>query len=427
MSGATEREADPGATSPPTPVAFAVGVATRNQAETIGPLFGQIEHDLNAAFPAGGVILQADCGSQDDTVLRARAGLASGGGTGLTQLPVLSEGLAAPIGASQVDPAALRCLLEESRRIDAPGCAVLDAQVRSLPPGWIERLARPIVDDEVDVVAPYYLRHPLDGTLTSGIAYPFQRALYGKQVRYPLGTDFACSRRFFTTLLTGKGAVWPPELARVGSEAWLLTRAMAGDFRIGQAFLGVKDSGASEAVGNEVADVLGRVLSALFLEMERQATVWQKIRRSVPAPLFGAPVAGSPEPRAVDVGRALESFRLGQRNLQEIWSLVLSPAELLELGKLARRSDDAFRFPDGLWARVVYDFALAHRLRVMARDHLLAAFVPLYLGWLAGFALELGEPDPVVAERRIEELCLRFESEKPYLIARWRWPDRFMP
>ncbi len=425
MSGATERESDAGAAPPATQVAFAVGVATRNQAGTIGPVLGEITRGLHAAFPSGGVLLQADCGSQDDTVERARAAVPPA--TLLTQLAVQSDGLAAPVAASIVDPAALRCLLEEARRIDAPGCAVLDAQVGSLPAGWIERLARPIVEDQVDVVAPYYLRHPFDGTLTSGIAYPLQRALYGKQIRYPLGTDFACSRRFLTSLTTGKGAVWPPELARVGCEAWLLTRAMAGEFRIGQAFLGVKDAPTGESVGNEVTGVLSRVLSALFLEMERQATVWQKVRRSVPAPLFGAPVAGSPEPRAVDLGRALESFRLGQRNLPEIWSLVLSPAELLELAKLARRSDDTFRMPDGLWARVVYDFALAHRLRVMNREHLLAAFVPLYLGWLAGFALELGEPDPVAAERRIEELCLRFESEKPYLIARWRWPDRFTP
>ncbi len=424
MSGATERETDPGAAPPPAQVAFAVGVATRNQAETIGPVLGEISRGLLAAFPAGGVLLHADCASQDDTVLRARAAVSPD--LVLTQLPVQADGVA-PVGAELVDPAALRCLLEEAKRIDAPGCVVLDAQVRTLPASWVERLARPIAEDQVDVVAPYYLRHPLDGTLTSGIAYPLQRALYGRQVRFPLGTDFACSRRFLTSLLTGKGALWPPELSRVGSEAWFLTRAMAGDFRIGQAFLGVKDAATGESAGNDVAGVLARVLSALFLEMERQASVWQKVRRSVPTPLFGAPAAGSPEPRAIDVGRALESFRLGQRNLTEIWGLVLSPAELLELGKLARRSDDAFRVPDGLWARIVYDFALAHRLRVMSREHLLAAFVPLYLGWLAGFALELGEPDPVAAERRIEELCLRFESEKPYLIARWRWPDRFMP
>ena len=104
-----------------------------------------------------------------------------------------------------------------------------------------------------------------------------------------------------------------------------------------------------------------------------------------------------------------------------------APHALLELARLARRPEAEFRFPDGLWARIVYDFGLAHRLRVMNRDHLLAAFLPLYQGWLAGFAGEVGEADPVRAEQRIEELCLRFESEKPYLISRWRWPDRFNP
>jgi len=423
MSGATERES--GTAVSPTQVAFVVGVSTRNQAETIGPLLGAVARDLGVAFPSGAILLHADCGSHDDTVLRARAAVDPA--TRLTQLPVQSDGLAPPGGVPGIDPAALRALFEETRRVDALGCAMLDSRVRTLSAGWIERLAGPIVEDQVDVVAPCYLRHPLDGTLTSGIAYPLQRALYGKQVRFPLGTDLACSRRFLTLLTTGKGAVWPAELARVGSEAWLLTRAMAGDFRIGQALLGVKDTADGEAVGHEVTEVLGRVLGALFLEMERQATVWQKIRRSVPTPMFGPPLAGTPEPRVVDVSRALESFRLGQRSLQEIWGMVLSPAELLELGKLAGRSDDAFRMPDGLWARIVYDFALAHRLRVMTREHLLAAFVPLYHGWLAGFALELGDPDPAAAERRIEELCLRFESEKPYLISRWRWPDRFSP
>ena len=30
-------------------------------------------------------------------------------------------------------------------------------------------------------------------------------------------------------------------------------------------------------------------------------------------------------------------------------------------------------------------------------------------------------------EARVEQLCLRYETEKPYLISRWRWPDRFSP
>ena len=79
----------------------------------------------------------------------------------------------------------------------------------------------------------------------------------------------------------------------------------------------------------------------------------------------------------------IASFQLGYRNLQEVWSLVLSPATILELKRLTRAAAEQFRMPDELWVRVIYDFALAHRLRVMSRDHLLRSLTPLYLAWVA--------------------------------------------
>jgi hypothetical protein len=89
--------------------------------------------------------------------------------------------------------------------------------------------------------------------------------------------------------------------------------------------------------------------------------------------------------------------------------------------------DDAFLFPDHVWVRIVYDFAVAHHLRTIARDHLLRALTPLYLGWVASFVIQMQEADAAAVEARIEELCARYEQDKPYLISRWRWPDRFSP
>jgi hypothetical protein len=40
---------------------------------------------------------------------------------------------------------------------------------------------------------------------------------------------------------------------------------------------------------------------------------------------------------------------------------------------------------------------------------------------------EMGDAGAVRLEDRLEQLCLQFEAEKPYLISRWRWPDRFNP
>jgi hypothetical protein len=106
--------------------------------------------------------------------------------------------------------------------------------------------------------------------------------------------------------------------------------------------------------------------------------------------------------------------------------LVLPPSTLFELRKLARLPVEQFRLPDELWVKVVYDFALAHRLRTISRDHLLRSMTPLYLGWVASYAHDLNS-GAMSEERRLERLSLAYETGKSYLVSRWRWPDRFNP
>jgi glucosylglycerate synthase len=97
------------------------------------------------------------------------------------------------------------------------------------------------------------------------------------------------------------------------------------------------------------------------------------------------------------------------------------------LRRMSRLAQDQFRFPDQAWVRIVYDFALGHRLRTISRDHLLRSFTPLYLGWIASYALEMQTARTTDADLRIERLSKAFEDNKSYLVSRWRWPDRFNP
>jgi hypothetical protein len=84
----------------------------------------------------------------------------------------------------------------------------------------------------------------------------------------------------------------------------------------------------------------------------------------------------------------------------------------------------SFRFDDGLWARIIYDFALGYRLRVLAREHILRSLVPLYLAWLASFIIEVRDRTDDEVAQRLERVCAAFEAQKPYLISKWRWPER---
>jgi hypothetical protein len=145
-------------------------------------------------------------------------------------------------------------------------------------------------------------------------------------------------------------------------------------------------------------------------------------------PTFGAP--GIREDDAIapaELQRMIETFQLGYRNLAEIWGVALTPATLVGLKRLTNLGLSQFRMADDLWVRVVYDFALAHRQRAINREHLLRAMTPLYLAWVASYALETKDASITDFQNRLERLALAYESQKPYLLSRWRWPDRFNP
>lgn len=121
----------------------------------------------------------------------------------------------------------------------------------------------------------------------------------------------------------------------------------------------------------------------------------------------------------------LQGFRLAYTNLREIWGLVLPPHTMLGLKRLSLIDGPAFRMPEDLWARIVFDFLIAYRLRTLNRGHLLGALIPLYLAWVASHINVIGAgEDP---ERHIDTHAAAFEADKAYLVARWRWPDRFNP
>jgi hypothetical protein len=131
-----------------------------------------------------------------------------------------------------------------------------------------------------------------------------------------------------------------------------------------------------------------------------------------------------PEP-AIDVRQLIESFQLGFADLEEVWSEILPPVTVLELRRLAQTPVDRFRLDDRSWARIIYDFTVGHHLQVIRRDHLLGCLTPLYLGWLSSLVLHTQDAAATAVAERLEAVCRGFEAEKPYLISRWRWPERF--
>lgn len=394
-------------------------------ADTVGAVAAAVRDGLARDFAgATSRIVLVDGDPADGAAERARA--AFGGSGGLMEVQIPRGGidlLGLPYHGIPGKAPGVHAVLATARDLGAHTCVVLDAAVRSMTPQWLDWLARPILQHEFDFVSPYYHRHPYEGAITKGVVYPVFRALYGVRVRQPASAEFACSARVRDHFL--KEGFWDREGVNVGIDLWLSGSAASDEFRLAEASLGIRSHQSRGEDALDLGATMTQVLGSLFADLEHRAERWQRTRGSVPVQRFGElPAAPASRPSKVDPERLIESFRLGYRELRDVWTWVLPTRTIVDLRRLMDAPVAQFRFDDGLWARVIYDYAVGYRIRVLARDHLLQSLVPLYLGWLASFALQVGDLDAQGIEARVEGLAAAFEAQKSYLIARWRWPER---
>jgi len=324
------------------------------------------------------------------------------------------------------DSDTFRAVFSLAGEVYARACTVLGAgpgfSRASTPAEKLVLLLGPGLEGSFDLVMPLYTTQVFDDLLNKSILYPLTRALYGHRVRNPLANELQASSRLFAPLSATAGKDAGRQQGRL---LWPATTAASRNLKICQVHIGARP--AQNYEGIELSDALAQLVGPLFLDMEDNAAFWQRVRGSHEVPTFGVPETALKPLEDVDVRPMLEAFQLGVRNLRDIWSLVLPPVTLLELKKLANLAAEEFRLPDALWARIVYDFSLASRLRNIHRAHLFGALTPLYLSWAASYAMEINRTGFAAAEERLEGLARTYESEKPYLLSRWRWPDRFHP
>ncbi|HEX4155377.1 MAG TPA: hypothetical protein VHY48_07170 [Acidobacteriaceae bacterium] len=301
---------------------------------------------------------------------------------------------------------------------DIANVLLLGPDASSLPLSAIRQMAE-VLWAGADLTVPSYSLGPHEGLVNSGLLYPITRALFAN-VRFPLVADAGMSKRMalrmktiaqrHATLSQPDTVVWPVAEAAVAALA-------VRQIDAGSRFLRAPDVADFNALFIEVA-------GALFLDIEAKASFWQRTRARVMATgMQSSPVDYNDDDG--ELSSMVEAFRLAYNNLQEIWSLVLPPQSLLALKKLSISEPSVFSMPRELWARIVYDFALAFHLRTLNRGHLLGALTPLYLAWAA--SMLRSTHDQATSAAHHEETAIAFEREKPYLVSRWRWPDRFNP
>ena len=398
-----------------------VGIPSYNNAATISHVVAATQAGLEKYFPQyRGVIVNSDGSSNDGT---REAVLKTGLDKGqllLVTTPLFPvHRLSFPYHGIPGKGSAFRLIFQIAHRLGAKACAVVDSDLRSITPEWIDLLLRPILHAGFDFVAPYYHRHKYDGTITNSIVYPSTRSLYGLRVRQPIGGDFGIGPGLLARYL--ERTDWETDTARFGIDIWMTTIAIAEGYRICQSFLGAKLHNAKDP-GLDLSAMLHQVVGSVFRLMQDYESVWMARTGSQDVDLFGFRYGVGLDPIEVNTERMLAAFRRGCEELGEVWSMALSPETYEAVRKIARSSDGCRRISVWmmtLWARIILDFAIAYKRQPVERAHLLKSLTPLYLARVASFVLQTRILTSDEVEREIERLCVCFEQKKAELIRQW--------
>jgi len=347
--------------------------------------------------------------------------------------------------------AALRTIFEIAAALDVQALVVVDSDLRSIVPEWIELLAGPILKGGYDFVAPLYARYKYDGTITNTVTYPLTRALYGHRIRQPIGGDFGVSGDLVRHYLSLDD--WTDDVSRFGIDIWMTTSALAGGFAVCQTRLGAKVHDPKDP-GSDLGPMFRQVVGTIMRLAQRYSEHWLPIRGSHDVPAYGFERIIDPPPLEVNTLRLLSEFHAGSLTLADTWRSMLAPSTaevVMELATEAGRLGDGaraklgiggdvastsastlqmaeavstFHFPDDAWARVVYDLVIAGRDAQPSLETLVAALVPIYFGRVASFVIENRNVTTDQAEERVERQAREFELLKPYLVERWHAAER---
>jgi glucosylglycerate synthase len=399
-----------------------IGIPSYNNVKTIAHVVRAVQAGLAKYYPQYiGVIVNSDGGSTDGTreaVLSARV---EEGQLLMLSTPLYAvHKLSFPYHGIPGKGSAFRMIFQIAEKLQAKACAVVDSDLRSITPEWVDLLLRPIIHAHYDFVAPYYHRHKYDGTITNSIVYPLTRALYGLQVRQPIGGDFGLSLRLLTRYLERRD--WETDVARYGVDIWMTTVAIAEGFRVCQSFLGAKLHDAKDP-GADLSAMLQQVVGSVFYLMGEYHEQWALRFGSQPVDLFGFRYDVGLDPIEVNLGRLISNFQKGCSELEEVWSLALSTGTLEVVQAIGKKTSgkgyENFRMEDFLWARIIYEFAAAYKKQPMNRNLLLRSLTPLYLARVASFVQETSSLYASQVEEKIEQLCQVFENQKSYLVNLW--------
>ncbi|MDY6965338.1 MAG: glycosyl transferase family 2 [Halobacteriota archaeon] len=389
------------------PVDIVVGICTKNVEATIVHVMNIVASGLSEYFSDyKGLIVVSDGFSTDRTMELANMFEPPG------DIPkLLTEQMGGPGKGNGI-----RTIFEIASEVDTDTVVLIDGDLLSVRPEWVEHLGKPPIYGIADLVVPYYVRNIYDGPITKHIAYPLTKALYDVNVRQPIGGEFGLSIEFARELL--KHEHFP---AHFGIDIFMTTTAAAEGRKIQETLLGLKLHESTIKYldpAKHLSPMFMQVVGMIFDLMEHYECRWKEKSRmpetiTTMAKYHGQKLA----PLVVDVDTLDKSFRGGYSEDRDFLASKLDEelVERLDYGAMKK----PVRIGPELWAKLVFSMASAYkntddkeeRLRVLDTLRI------LWLGRFASFVEETKGMEVEVAEKKLEEQAEIFKENMGYMTA----------
>lgn len=398
-----------------------IGIPSYNNSDTI-------EHVMNAAaigmakhFPKmKAVLINSDGGSKDGTKDVVTSYKMNDADLSFNfcskpdyRMEVLTTEYIGPPGKGS----AFKTIFAATHKLKAKCLIVVDSDLRSITPGWFENLAKPILEKGEDYVTPYYTRDKYDGTITNSVTYGLTRALYGFDIRQPIGGDFGVSGRLNELYVISKDWEEISTVSEFGIDIWMTTLAAANKFNVCQTYLGAKVHDVKDP-GESLGPMFRQVVGTLFSLMKQYQDQWKTVTEVKDTKKYGFEVDVAPEALIVNRLNMLKKLKDGWTNNENLWKDVLRK-EVFEALKLEIQKEEPHITPD-LWINIVFDYSIAFNFSEHSKDKdFIETLIPLYLGRTGAFVKESDGMSQHEAEVIFQDLCKRYQKMKPELIKLW--------
>ena len=391
-----------------------VGLPTLDNGATIVGVVRAIHQSLARDFPRlRTVMVNSDGGSSDGTSELVRAASLPENDMVQTSHSLRTyHRVVAPYHGLPGKIRALRTVFAAVELTQAKVLVLIDPNGPATNPARVTELVTPILEAEVEFLAPRYRRHPRDGVLVTQLVRPAVRALYGAALDEPLGAEFSCSGRFAAHCLEQN--IWNREVGRFAIDLWLRTEAIARGVPVGQIW---RPATTAAGVRTTLREAVQQVVISLLESLRVHESFWLAAQGLTALRTWGRDPDAIPDPPAWDYAPLAEQAR---HDLVEIKALLDS---VLGATTVARLMDDidspSFGLDDELWVRIVYAFVAASRRGSTSLEHLAGMFVPLYLWRASAFMAQTETETSGAVQARLDALCETFERLKPELVSSW--------